>query len=151
MLIRPIRHHDIDEVLDLGAAMHEESAYRLLPYHRRKVRRLAEVYTSGHEAYCGLVAEEEEKIIAMFGGYVTDYFFCDERIACDMVLFVDRRFRGGTAAFRLIRAFRRWAETRKVREICLSISTEVNTERTGRLYERLGLLRVGAIYKQRLY
>lgn len=151
MLIRPVRHHDIDAVLDLGAAMHAESAYRLLPYHRQKVRQLAEVYTRDHETYCGLVAEEDEKIIAMFGGYVTDYFFCDERIACDMILFVDHRFRGGTAAFRLIKAFRQWAQMRKVREICLSISTEVKTERTGRLYERLGLSQVGAIYKQRFF
>jgi GNAT superfamily N-acetyltransferase len=86
----------------------------------------------------------------MVAGFLSDYFFCNETIASDNLLFVDRQHRGTLAAVRLLRAFRKWAAARGARELCLGISTVVDAERIGKLYERMGLSRVGAIYKQRL-
>ena len=150
MVIRLCRHEDIDQIVELGRGMHEESAYSFLPYDPEKVRRLAIDMIEHPETRCGLVAEQDHAVVAMLGGYLTDYFFCDEDIACDMVLFVDRDYRGSPAAAKLIQGFRNWAIARGARELCLSISTNVSTESIGRLYKGLGFTQVGAIYKQRL-
>lgn len=150
MIIRPVRKEDTEQVIDMGARMHEESAYAFLPFDRGKVRSLILSYLENPKTHCGLVAEESHKLIGMLGGYVSPYFFCSELVACDMVLFVDQDFRGSSAAPRLIRAFRQWALKRGARELCLGISTNINTERTGKFYERMGLSFVGALYKQRL-
>jgi GNAT superfamily N-acetyltransferase len=150
MLIRAVESGDVEAVVEMGARMHAESAYSFLPYDRAKVRRMAESYVTDAEAQCGLVAEEAGRVVAMFGGYLTDYFFCDERVACDVVLFVEPQRRGSSAAARLVRAFREWARSRGAREICLGVSTDVDAERTGVFYERMGLGRVGGLYKQRL-
>jgi GNAT superfamily N-acetyltransferase len=150
MLIRPAREEDIDALVEMGARMHAEGYYSFLRYDREKVRRLMRSCIDDIENQCGFVAEHGNVIVGMLGGYLTDYFFCDERLACDWILFVDREWRGSSAAARLIKAFRNWASGRAAQEICLGVSTNVDTERVGRFYEKMGLTRVGGVYKQRL-
>lgn len=150
MVIRAGTYGDIERLIEMGERMHNEGAYAFLPFDREKVRRLMISYINDRETQCGLVAEEGGVIIGMFAGYLSDYFFCDERVACDMILYVDREHRGSSAAVRLIKAFRDWAGERGAREICLGVSTNVNRETTGRFYEKMGLFQVGALYKQRL-
>jgi len=134
----------------MGARMHAESAYSFLPYDCDKVRRLILSYLEDAETRCGLVLEEDGRPVGMLAGYMTDYFFCDEKVACDYLVFIDRRYRGGTGAARLIHGFRRWAEARGARELCLGISTGVDRVAIGRFYEKLGFRRVGGVFKLRL-
>ncbi len=150
MQIRRVTTEDIDEVLELGVLMHAESAYRFLPFDRDKVRRLLLSYAETPETRCMLAAEENGRIVGVFVGYLTDYFFCGEKLAMDVVLYVGRKYRGSSAARRLLRAFCDWARARGACEVCLGVSTDVNAERTGKFYERMGFVRVGGIYKQRL-
>jgi GNAT superfamily N-acetyltransferase len=150
MLIRPANVEDIDKLTELGARMHAESAYAFLAYDAEKVRRTIASYIDDPETYCVLAAQQEQSIVGMLGAYLIDYFFCDEKLACDVVVYVDAGFRGSSAATRLIRAFREWAAARGAREICLGISTGIDVERTGAFYERLGFAGAGGVYKQRL-
>lgn len=148
--VRPAARGDVDALVAMGARMHAETAYSFLPYDAEKVRQFVLAQIAETEAYCLFVADEDGAPIGMLGGYVSDYFFCDEKIACDTVVYVERSRRGTLAAARLIRAFREWASVRGAREICLGVSSGRDTERTGRFYERLGLHSVGGVYKQRL-
>jgi GNAT superfamily N-acetyltransferase len=150
MIIRAAQDKDSDEIIELGLRMHKESAYAFLPFECEKLRRLIASYLSDFESQCGLVAEENDVIVGMLGGYLTDYFFCNEKMACDMILYVVQEYRGSSAAARLIRAFRLWAVEHGAREMCLGISSNINTERTGRFYERMGFTHCGGVYKQRL-
>ena len=127
--------------------MHEESAYAFLPYDRDKVRGLIIDYIEDNDTRCGLVAENNGIIIGMIGGYLIDYYFCNETLVSDEVLFVKSNRRGGMTAMRLIDELRQWARDRGARELCLGISTNVQIETTGKLYERLGFTYVGGIYK----
>jgi GNAT superfamily N-acetyltransferase len=150
MIIRALNVDDIGPLLEMGQRMHHESAYAFLPFDFEKVERLILSYLDDRETQCGLVAEEGGVVIGMFAGYLTDYFFCDEKVACDLILYVDREHRGSSAAVRLIRAFRDWAHERCAREICLGVSTEIDSRTTGRFYEKMGLSHIGGLYRQRL-
>jgi GNAT superfamily N-acetyltransferase len=150
MVIRPGRHEDIERLIEMGERMHNEGAYSFLPFDHEKVRQLIISYINDSETSCGLVAEEHSIPIGMFAGFVTDYFFCSEKVACDMILYVDQEYRGSSAAVRLIGAFRDWARERGAREVCLGVSTQINAETTGRFYEKMGLSLSGGLYKQRL-
>ena len=145
-----MNHGDTEEVVEMASRMLGESAYAFLPFDREKVQRFVTGIIGKSNIWCGLIAEENGAIAGMFIGYLTDYFFCNEKLACDIVLFVAREYRGSSAAVKLIRTFREWAVERGARELCLGISTNVNVERIGRFYERMDFTRVGGIYKQRL-
>lgn len=150
MVIRSPRPADLDAIVEMGERMHEESVYAFLPYDREKVQRLFHAFIHHPETWGGFVAEDEGKVIGMIGGFLTDYFFCDEKLASDMILFLEKPYRGGLTAGRLIRAFEQWAIDRGARELCLGISTGVNIDNTGKFYEHMGMTRVGAVYKRRL-
>lgn len=149
MTIRPPRESDVEAIVAMGERMHRESAYGFLPYDSGKVARLVRAFVHEPEVYGGFVAEDAA-LLGMIGGYVSDYFFCDEKVVSDMIFFVERPYRGGSAAARLIRAFTDWAIERGAREMCLGISTGIHTEKTGRFYEHLGFSPAGALYKRRL-
>jgi len=149
-MIRAPTTTDIDQLLQLCARMHQESAYSFLPFDPDKVRRLVTDVIERGELYCGLVADDGGVLIGMLAGYLADYMFCDEQLACDLLVFVDPPYRGGWTAVRLISTFRAWALGRGARELCLGVSTEVDVDTTGKFYERLGFSRVGGVYKQRL-
>ena len=150
MIVRAATADDAEAILEMGARMHEEGAYAFLPFERDKVRALIAEYLGNPQECCLLVADEDGVLVGMVAGFLSDYFFCNETIASDNLLYVDREHRGRPAAARLLRSFRKWAVARGARELCLGISTSVETERTGEFYRRMGLTRIGAIYKQRL-
>lgn len=150
MIIRSPTYVDIETLLDLGAEMHKESAYAFLPYDRDKVRGLIIEYIEDNDTRCGLIAENDGRVIGMIGGYLIGYCFCNETLVSDEVLFVRSDRRGEITAMRLIRGLQQWARDRGARELCLGISTNVHTETTGKFYERLGFTHVGGIYKKRL-
>src|SRR5258707_594812 len=84
MTIRPLCHDDVDALIEMSARMHEKSAYSFLPCDRQKVGRLIVAYVDHPETYGGFVAETAGELAGMIGGYVSDYFFCDETVAWDM-------------------------------------------------------------------
>lgn len=150
MIVRSARHGDMDRLVELGKQMHAEGAYASLPFDEAKVREQIADYLEHPEGRCLLVAEGADGVAGMLAGFVDEYYFCHETVACDLVLYVERAHRGSSAAVRLIRAFRAWAREQGARDLCLAVSSGEDIERTGRLYERLGLQCVGGVYRQRL-
>jgi len=150
MVIRPPLHSDIETLVDLGAQLHQESAYSFLPYDRHKVRAFIGAYVEDRDTRCALVADDGGELIGVIGGALIEYYFCNEQLVSDEILFVRRDHRNGMAAIALIRGLQKWAIARGARELCLSISSNVNQEITGKLFERLGFERMGGIFKMRL-
>src|SRR3954451_8544595 len=131
MIIRAPVQEDIETLTDLVFEMHQESDYAFLPYDRGKVRALILQYIEDQTTRCGLVAEDRQSLIGMIGGVLVEYYFCEETLVADEVLYVKRERRGGMAALRLIRGLQKWAERQGARELCLSISTNIHSETTG--------------------
>jgi GNAT superfamily N-acetyltransferase len=148
--IRPATPPDIDAIVELGASMHRESAYSFLPFDPGKVRGMLLDYLADAASCCIFIAECNTAPAGFLAGELSGYYFCNELVACDTALFMARQYRGSAGAAGLIRAFRDWAVSRGARELCLSISSNVHSERTGRFYEGLGFSFVGGTFKQRL-
>ncbi len=148
--VRPIAPADVDRLVEMGEHMHAEGAFAFLPFDREKVRHFAERYASPSPERLGLAAERGGRIVGMFAGHLARYFFCEETVASDLLLYVEPEARGSSAAARMVAAFRAWALSRGAREVCLGTSNQVQTEATGRFYQALGLRQAGGIYKERL-
>ncbi len=141
---------DIPEMLKMGRAMHAESPrFSRLRYSETKAEDLLRhmiVGTLVTDALGGgFVVEKEGKLVGMLLGYVTEYFFSEERIATDLVVYVRPEHRGGRTFSQLVHAFERWAASKGVREIMFGISTEVHVEATTGAYERMGYAAMGRL------
>jgi GNAT superfamily N-acetyltransferase len=145
--VRRMSGQDIEPMVEMGADMHAEGAFAALDYSREKCRELGHRYIQSPDTNFGAVAEEDGKIVGMFMGYVTDYYFGNDKIACDILWYVVPEARGSRAGIKLLKAFQVWAAQCGASEVCIGVSTAVEFERTGMLLQRLGYAHVGGNYK----
>ena len=139
---------DITTMIDLGALMHAESSYARLPYDRSKLHAYGRLFLEDPKAGVGLLAEDDEELVAMMAGYTAPFYFCSDLAAFDFFLYAHPSRRGGAAAVRLVRAFEEWAGSVGVKEIQLGITAAINNPTAERLYAFCGYSQIGTIWKK---
>ncbi|GKV93527.1 GNAT family N-acetyltransferase [Pectobacterium aroidearum] len=144
-MIRQATKEDIPALVLLGMRMHQESSYRNLSFDVEKCAGLADQLIAS-EYGAVLVAEKDGEIIGWMAGGIAPFWFSHDRMAFEYGVFIDADQRGGSAGYRLVKEFVRWAKERGVVEIRMGITTGVHEDRTGDLYQRLGLQRTGSLY-----
>ena len=91
----------------------------------------------------GVVAVHGGEITVFMLGAAMPLWFSKKRCATDFITYAESPGDG----YRMIRRFVRWAwSLPNVVEITLAQSSGIDVERTGRLYEYVGLKRVGSLY-----
>lgn len=138
-MIRQANRGDLSTLIELGMMMHAES-----PRYRRHTFRADKLATLGEQLIdTGIVLLEEEdgEAIGMAIGFVMEQFFTDARLAADLAVYVVPAARGGRAFLRLVKAFEARAVELGADEISLGVSTDIDTEGTAGLYQRLGYRR----------
>ena len=136
-------------MIAMGAKMHATGKYGFLPYDREKLAALAQRLHGSADGIL-IVAAEDNRLIGMIVGYVEEYYFCRQKLARDLLVWVEESERGGKAGTILINAFEEWAKSRGAVEICLCDTNGGDSERIGKLYRHIGYERVGGIYKRRV-
>jgi GNAT superfamily N-acetyltransferase len=147
--VRPAHVDDIDTIVEMGAQMVAESRYRGVTYAPEKVAAAMESVIAGNQG-AGFVAEVDGAIVGGAFAFLTSPWFSRVPIACDLAVFVAPEHRRNGVAAQLVQAVLWWAKQIGVHHVDLSISTGVEAEATGRLYEKLGGSFVGGIYTWRL-
>jgi GNAT superfamily N-acetyltransferase len=149
MLIRQMNDDDLEDLIAMGYDMHQESWFHNLNYDPHKLRLLYESIKAYPARLCAFVAEEGDKKVGMFVGGIAEFYFGNDKLASDLLLFVTKEHRGSTAAPRLIKAYIAWAKANEARSINLGISTSINVDRTAKLYEKLGFTLDGHLFRMR--
>ena len=145
---RPFNLDDLPAMVELGRQMHAESNYSHLDYDPAKLDLMAATWLANPEIYFADIAICENKIFAMYVGFISEYYFGKDLVANDCLLFVDKSKRGGVAAIRLIKRFQQWAFDKGASEVRPATSTGVQTEDTKKLYEALGYDTVGYVFRK---
>lgn len=139
---------DVDGVVALGREMFVRSRFEHLSFDWAKSRQLAQ-HTVDHPACMLGIAESSTGDLAGFHmANVDRYIFCDDLVGQSIAYFVLPRYRGTSAALRLLQLFWRWAEKRGAREIVLGtgISDGASLQAMDRFVRRAGLQQVGGLY-----
>ncbi len=145
-MIRKLKSSDIAEVMILAKAMHEESPfYNRYPFSEEKIVRLYEVFLQNPEWLC-VVAELNEKIIGFLAVTIVPTFFGDARFVEDISFYVEPKYRGTSAALRLVRFVEEWAIMNEVAAIRVGITTGTNPKTAGSFFVRLGYEESGRLY-----
>lgn len=148
--IRRAGFHDLDALVKMASAMHAESPrFKALDFDSVKTADFIQGLLYDEKRIV-LLAEQDSQITGMMGGFVIAHFFGDDRVACDIGLYVAHEHRGGLTALRLVRAFEAWAVAQGAKDIVLGISTEVKAVSTRNLYLRLGYAQSGYLMRKEL-
>lgn len=145
-MIRNATAGDIPALIELGARMYLESRYAENSlFDGQKCADLAK-HLIAEPLGCVFVAERDGRVIGWLAGGIAEQWFSRKLMAFEYGLFIAPEHRGGSAGPRLAKAFIEWAGDSGAAVINMGITTGVHEERTGAMYERLGLSRTGLLY-----
>lgn len=150
MIVRRATVADFPALIDMGKAMHEESAFNWLPFSSDKLAALGEAYLRDPSRVLFVCEDSVGGVVGMFAGYVTPYYFCDATIATELFWYVLPAVRGTSAAIRLLREFERWAAAQGAAEIAIASWTGVAPTQFNNMLERAGFTHRGANFSRRI-
>ncbi|QWE95654.1 GNAT family N-acetyltransferase [Cupriavidus sp. EM10] len=137
MTIRIATVADVPRIVELGGQMHAESQrWSRIPYDpERAAESLSRlIRVTGVVFLC----ERDGLIVGGIAGVMDKHWACDAVIAQEVAFFVDREYRGGMAASRLICALVAWGKLKGAAWLHAGTSTGLDPEMVAALYQRLG-------------
>jgi len=145
-----LEFNDSQQIIELGRIIHKESYYNFLPYEEMKIQELIMVTLKNPQSNVCFVAERDNKIIGALCGFIVPYTMNFRLFAQDLGLWVLPKSRGTLAAKKLLNVFEVWANSLGCDEIMLSITSNINQDRTAQFYEKLGYTNSGVVCRKRI-
>lgn len=144
---REAKKNDIDEIFMLCYEMHKEGFYQKIPID--KVKLIDFLFNKiCHKNSLLIVLVDNDKLIGFFIGDIVEYFFSLEKFAIDTIFYIIKPKRKSFGAIKLLQAYFNWANSYNIKEICLTSTNGVETEKIEMMYRKLGFNRVGFMYKK---
>lgn len=135
-MIRKASHSDIESILTMGERFYETTSYaKWTPFCRDSSRGLVEAVIDNGIL---LIAESDGKPIGMVGLAVAPFMYNNKsKAAYEVFWWVEPEFRGGMAAWRLLKAVQAACEELNVASIQMTLLS-TSPELAATLYERAG-------------
>ena len=141
MTVRKAEIEDYPAWCDLVRRLFDKTPYAAIPVDLPAISKL---YSQCLHSKLGCVyVAEHGRLTGTIMGVAQTLWFSQKRYATDLLFYSERPGDGRL----LLRAFLDWAwSLPSVVEVTLGQSSGIDVERTGILYERAGLTRVGSLY-----
>ena len=141
-MIRNAKISDLPQLMELGKRLHKLSPYPDVPIDLQTCASTLGQCISSAFGFA-VVAVHEGKITGFIMGAAVPLWFSKKRGVTDFITYAETAGDG----YRMIRRFVDWGwSIPNVIEITLAQSSGIDVDRTAKLYERVGLHRVGSIY-----
>ena len=141
-MIRKAEFKDVSEIMEVAKDAHKKSLSDSVPIDLKILRNNLQVCILSAEHFV-VVVELEGKIEGAFIGVTHQLWYSKKKQASDLFFYVTDAGTGWGA--KMMRRFISWSkENRGVSEIMLGISSGIgDPERTKKLYERMGAVKIG--------
>lgn len=143
--------NDIDRVIELGAVMHAESAYKEYPCDIEHLKKYSRSFEEQPEEFAAFMNEEDGDITAVVAGYLAPLYFDPKtKFAYDFLLYSKPEKRGGPAAVRLMKAFEKWSRDSGASAVVMGVTAGIADETACKFYTRLGYKNSGALFSKEI-
>ncbi len=141
-MIRKAEFKDVSGIMEVAKDAHEKSLSNSVAIDPKTLRNNLQVCILSTEHFV-LVVELEGEIEGVFIGVTHQLWYSKKKQATDLFFYVTEKGTGWGA--KMMRRFISWAkESPGVKEIMLGISSGIgDTDRTRKLYERMGAVKIG--------
>lgn len=145
-MIRPALIEDVAGIAMMGRDFHANSIYAQFHYDDLKVANYIATVIEAEEGIVFVSVDEDGKINGAIMGWLSDHWFGDDTLLCDLAFYVAPSARGGFVAARLLKKFIEYGEYMGASQIQISNSSGYNRDRIGLMFERLGMQHVGYVF-----
>ena len=136
MLYKQATAKDLDTFFKAAQELTSVSVHKNLC--KNKIHRIL----SG-DPYWNMSVFKEGEVIGFIVGVLSESPFTDVKDVWDLGLYVHKDYRGGTIAYRLVKALEEWAKDNHASKVWLGQSVNNKIEKTTSFYTRLGYTCVG--------
>ena len=152
MIIRELELDDYHQCLEIGKGFQENSVFSIAGWDYDKYNNLIIQGSDANSDVFACVAELDRKIVGIFFGCVTEYYFSKKLLAQDLiVLFLpDYRSNAYEGLKVMLEKFEIWAKQKNAIEICIGSSTNQVSKNYKKFLESNGYNDVGFITKKRI-
>lgn len=140
-------------MITIGCQAHAESRYAAMPYAQAKLEQNLKGLFALQEqgTHCVLLAQNsQEQIVGGLIGAIEEPFFTQIKCASTILIWVDPKYRGTSAALKLLNAFKQWAQRSGAQEVCIVVASGVSIAKTDRFLTRMGFRQTGGNYAMAL-
>lgn len=132
-----------EQVIAIAQEMHADSMFRDYAFDPDKLIAQLELAAKHPDTAYFRIAVRDGEVFGGFYGTVSRMFFCDELMARDVGWWVKKSRRGSWAAMALLEGFEQWAAERGALKAMIGQSSEIDIDKTSRLYRHCGYRIVG--------
>jgi len=146
-MIRPAETRDLNAIITLAKEMHQEGAYKDIPFNSEVfIRTVSHCMRDGF----AWVGEKDGVVVCGMLATIGEYFFSKAKITSDLGLFVSKDHRKSRLALLLLKEYVSWGKNMGASEITMgSTNGHQGTGLKKFLENSLGFEYVGEIYKLR--
>ncbi len=146
-MIRPAVRDDLPALKVMGAAMHRESNFAPIPYDPERAAHFIGSLIDDPDGFV-YVSERDNEITGFMFAMAYPAWFGNgsDRIASDLVLYVDPRWRHGTTAVLLVSAFKQWAIAARVFQVRGGTAAGDAGQAANAIYQYLGFAPSGQLF-----
>jgi hypothetical protein len=139
---------DISSIWSLAIELRDQSCYAGIKADKEKFTRLVAGMMNDKTSRVYVIVDDQDKPQGFLLGLVEELFWSRSRYGTDLAVYVREGYRHLVP--RMYRQFIAWAESKpRVVRIMFGLSSGIGTEeRTGRMYNQLGLTQVGGIFSK---
>jgi L-amino acid N-acyltransferase YncA len=146
MLIRFATHEDIPKLI-ANWRQYEQGRFGHISFDEAKFVSTIKSLVDAKGTHCLFVAEEgDQSICGVLAGKIDCYYFSSQPIAQMILYWVRPDHRTSPVAVKLMMAFRKWAENRKVAELVAGVTSGEAIDRTDRFFKKMGFRLTGGNY-----
>ena len=146
--VRDIKPEEIPQMVYAGKMLHGLSAFRHMDYDVENVVRIAlHALSDPTKFFLKVIAYKGQPVGVLFCN-IRQSFFGKDLVASDFVFFVVPAMQGrcSMAVKSIVEDYRKWAIQNGAKKINLGCSTQIDADRTAKLFEHLGMPRTGTLH-----
>lgn len=136
-----------EDFAEMGRKAHAESQFRdIVSYDAEKVVGIARDYARDSDKCLVVAMDEGGRTIGVFAGHIGELYFSSDKLARDVLWYVEPEHRATGVGLMLLAVFERWAKDRGVKIVYLSQDSGIDVEKFTRILGKRGYSFVGANY-----
>ena len=138
---------DLPEIVRLAKEMHAETSFRTLSFDEAKsAAEIMSCMTNPTNFVC--VAEDKGRLVGLVSVYLTTPYFSNDRVVYDHIWYVSKEARGSLVGSRLLKYVSQWSELQEAKAVFLTLGSDINADRVGKLAELHGYHLLGGFYRK---
>jgi hypothetical protein len=134
----------------MGKRLHGESLFSNMDYNEESVAKLGHVAATDENFFFHTIVELPTDVpVGMLIGMLQTTFFGTDKIATDLLFFIEPEHRGqcAEAIQEITTRYSRWGFYKGAKRVYLVSSTGIEPERTEHAYEACGFRKIGTVHE----